>query len=102
HLPCKRNCRCPRTVEVGKRWPCLDILRRTRSRKDRTTTWCRVDNRDDGEPSRDRLHVLRPFLSQSGHDATWRLRQFDRASPAKEGPRKWQQRICRWRLATLR
>ena len=42
--------------------------------------------------------VLRPVVSQSGHDAQRRLRQPDRVAAAEEAPRKRLQRLRRWRL----
>ena len=88
-----------RAVAVGRRGPCLVLLRCPGTRSGGSPNGLLPDDPSDVEPPRSRHEFLRSVVPESGHDASRGLRQPDRLAAATRPAGQGQHRIRRRRLS---
>ena len=91
-----------RALPLGKRRPCMVLLRLARARERREADGLLPHHRDDEPPSRTQHGILRPPLPEPGHHASGWIRKPDRAAATARAEEAWEQRLCRWQLEAFR
>src|SRR4029453_13726213 len=82
-----------RALALRQRWPRLAVLYRRRPSLRGTPPPNDAADADHEPPAGDRLQVLRPAVSEPGHDAERRLRESHRGPFAATGAGEGQQRV---------